>query len=104
LTLNATQHTIKPVIRSFCCAETARLQRRQPSRRFQAIERIARRKLRQLDSATELRDLAAPPGNRLEALRGERKGQHSIRINDQWRLCFVWRDGNAYEVEIVDYH
>ncbi|MGA9989904.1 MAG: type II toxin-antitoxin system RelE/ParE family toxin, partial [Terriglobales bacterium] len=76
----------------------------QPSRRFQAIERIARRKLRQLDSATELRDLAAPPGNRLEALRGERKGQHSIRINDQWRLGFVWREGNAYEVEIVDYH
>jgi proteic killer suppression protein len=54
--------------------------------------------------ATELRDLAAPPGNRLEALRGERKGQHSIRINDQWRLGFVWREGNAYEVEIVDYH
>jgi proteic killer suppression protein len=52
----------------------------------------------------ELRDLAAPPGNCLEALRGERKGQHSIRINDQWRLCFVWRDGNAHEVEIVDYH
>jgi len=54
--------------------------------------------------ATQLRDLAAPPGNRLEALRGERKGQHSIRINDRWRLCFVWRDGNAHGVEIVDYH
>jgi len=92
------------VIKSFRCAETGRLHRRQPSRRFQAIERIARRKLRQLDSATELRDLAAPPGNRLEALRGERKGQHSIRINEQWRLCFVWREGNAYEIEIVDYH
>jgi toxin HigB-1 len=52
----------------------------------------------------EFRDLASPPGNRLEALRGERKGQHSIRINDQWRLCLVWRDGNAYDVEIVDYH
>jgi toxin HigB-1 len=105
LTLNAKQHTIKSVIKSFRCAETGRLHRRQPSRRFQAIERIARRrKLRQLDSATELRDLAAPPGNHLEALRGERKGQHSIRINDQWRLCFVWREGNAYEVEIADYH
>jgi proteic killer suppression protein len=68
------------------------------------VERVARRKLRQLDSATELRDLAAPPGNRLEALRGDRKGQHSIRINGQWRLCFVWRDGNAHDVEIVGYH
>jgi len=57
-----------------------------------------------LDSATELRDLAAPPGNRLELLHGDRQGQYSIRINDQWRICFVWRDGNAYEVEIVDYH
>ena len=92
------------MIRSFRCAETERLHHRQPSRRFRAVERVARRKLRQLDSATELRDLAAPPGNRLEALRGDRKGQHSIRINDQWRLCFVWRDVNAHEVEIVDYH
>jgi proteic killer suppression protein len=74
------------------------------SRRFQPIERIARRKLRQLDSATELRDLGAAPGNRLEGLHGDRKGQHSIRINDRWRLCFTWRDGNAYDVEIVDYH
>ena len=92
------------MIRSFRCAETERLQRRQSSRRFRAIEQVARRKLRQLDSATELRDLAAPPGHRLEALRGDRKGQHSIRINDQWRVCFVWRDGNAFDVEIVDYH
>jgi len=92
------------VIRSFRCAETERLHQRQRGRRFQAVEQIARRKLRQLDSTTELRDLAAPPGNHLEALRGERKGSHSVRINDQWRLCFVWRDGNAYEVEIVDYH
>jgi proteic killer suppression protein len=68
------------------------------------VEQIARRKLRQLDSATELRDLMAPPGNRLEALRGERKGCYSVRINDQWRLCFAWREGNAYEVEIVDYY
>ncbi|MGA1987954.1 MAG: type II toxin-antitoxin system RelE/ParE family toxin [Candidatus Sulfotelmatobacter sp.] len=92
------------MIRSFRCAETERLHRRQPSRRFRAIEQVGRRKLRQLDSATELRDLAAPPGNRLEALHGNRKGQYSIRINDQWRLCFIWREGNAYEAEIVDYH
>jgi len=92
------------VIRSFRCAETERLHRRQPSRRFRAIEQVGRRKLRQLDSATELRDLSAPPGNRLEALHGNRKGQYSIRINDQWRLCFIWREGNAYEAEIVDYH
>jgi len=92
------------VIRSFRGAETERLHLRQPSRRFRAIEQLARRKLRQLDSATELRDLAAPPGNRLEALRGDRKGQYSIRINEQWRICFVWRDGNAFDVEIVDYH
>ena len=68
------------------------------------MEQVARRKLRQLDSATELRDLASPPGNRLEALRGDRIGQHSIRINDRWRICFAWRDGDAYDVEIVDYH
>jgi proteic killer suppression protein len=91
------------VIKSFRCAETERLHHRQRSRRFQAVDRIARRKLRQLDSATELRDLSAPPGNRLEGLHGDRKGKHSIRINDQWRLCFVWRDGDAYDVEIVDY-
>jgi proteic killer suppression protein len=84
--------------------ENERLHQRQSSRRFRAIEQVARRKLRELDSATELRDLAAPPGNRLAALRGDRKGQHSIRINDKWRLCFVWRDGNAHDVEIVDYH
>ena len=92
------------MIKSFRCAETERLHHRQPSRRFQAIEQIARRKLRQLAGATELRDLAAPPGNRLEVLHGDRKGQHSIRINDRWRLCFIWRDGNAHYVEIVDYH
>jgi proteic killer suppression protein len=92
------------VIKSFRGTETERLHQRLSSRRFQAIEHIARRKLRQLDSTTELRDLAAPPGNCLEALYGDRKGQHSIRINDQWRLCFVWHDGNAHNVEIVDYH
>ena len=92
------------MIKSFRCSETERLRRRLPSRRFRAIERVARRKLRQIESATELRDLAAPPGKHLEALRGDRKGAHSIRINDQWRVCFVWRGGDAYDVEIVDYH
>ena len=66
--------------------------------------RIGNRKLLQLHSARSLNDLRAPPGNRLEALSGERRRQHSIRINDQWRVCFVWDDGDAYEVEIVDYH
>lgn len=72
--------------------------------RFHSIENVARRKLAQLNAAIELRDLAAPPGNRLEALKGARKGRYSIRINDQWRICFVWLPGDAYEVEIVDYH
>lgn len=72
--------------------------------RFTIIESVARRKLDQLDAATQLRDLAAPPGNRLEALQGNRKGQHSIRINDQWRVCFVWTDQGPEDVEIVDYH
>lgn len=92
------------MIKSFRSAETGRLHNRYPSRRFQAIEHIARRKLRQLDSAAELRDLAAPPRNRLEALHGDREGRYSIRINNRWRLCFVWREGNAYDAEIVDYH
>lgn len=64
----------------------------------------ARRKLRMLDAAVCIEDLRSPPGNRLEGLRGDRAGQHSIRINDRWRICFVWRDGNAHRVEIVDYH
>jgi proteic killer suppression protein len=92
------------VIKTFRCAETESLYHRRRSKRFQAIELVARRKLRQLDSANELRDLAAPPGSRLEPLHRNREGQHGIRINDQWRICFVWRDGDAFDVEIVDYH
>ena len=93
------------MIRSFADREaealfSGRLARRLP----RDIQRAAQRKLRQLHEAEELRDLAAPPGNRLEALRGSRVGQHSIRINNQWRLCFVWKDGGAEWVEIVDYH
>jgi proteic killer suppression protein len=72
--------------------------------RFQAIERVGRRKLLYLHAAKRLEDLRVPPGSRLEPLRGDRMGQHSIRINDQWRICFVWRDGEAHNVEIVDYH
>lgn len=92
------------MIRSFRSRETERLHRREHVPRYGAIARVAQRKLRQLDIAAELRDLAAPPGNGLEALKDDRAGQHSIRINDQWRICFTWRDGNAHEVEIVDYH
>lgn len=92
------------MIRTFRCEETERLYRRERCRRFQGVEHAARRKLVMLDSATKIQDLTSPPGNRLEALKGDRQGQYSIRINDQWRICFVWRDGNAFDVEVVDYH
>jgi proteic killer suppression protein len=92
------------VIVSFASAETERLFLRERVRRFQAFERQAQRKLAALHAATSLNDLRAIPGNRLEKLRADREAQHSIRINDQWRVCFVWKDGNAHEVEIVDYH
>jgi len=94
-----------PVILSFACVETERVFRAELSRRFPPdIQRRARRKLLVLHAATELRHLVVPPGNRLEALKGDRQGQHSIRVNDQWRICFRWREGNADDVEIVDYH
>jgi len=92
------------VIKSFRSAQTERLFRRQPSRKFRAIERSALRKLDLLDAANSLQVLATLPGNRLERLRGDRQGQYSIRINDQWRICFEWRDGDAGQVEITDYH
>jgi len=92
------------VIRSFRSADTERLFRREPVRRFKAIERAALRKLDMLDAAPDLRTLSTLPGNRLELLKGDRKGQYSIRVNDQWRVCFEWREDHAYEVEIVDYH
>ena len=92
------------MIESFSSRDTEKLYNDEPCPRFRNIERIARRKLRELDAAGDLSELAKIPGNRLEALRGSRKGQHSIRINRQWRLCFVWRDEGAYEVEITDYH
>ena len=92
------------MIQSFKCGDTQRLYQRHRVARFGNIEAVARRKQDQLDAATELRDLASPPGNRLERLAGDRAGQHSIRINDQWRVCFVWTAEGPKDVEIVDYH
>ena len=92
------------MIRSFRCAHTERLFRRESVRRFRAIERQALRKLDMLDAAPDLQTLANLPGNRLEQLKGNRKGQYSIRINVQWRICFEWQNRDAYNVEIVDYH
>lgn len=92
------------MIGSFRCAETQKLFADQPSKKFRAISRAARRKLEMIYSAHTLQDLRNPPGNHLELLKGNRAGQHSIRINDQFRICFRWVDGNAEDVEIVDYH
>ena len=93
------------MIKSFADKETERLFQRESSRKFPTdIQRKARMKLEILEGAEQLDDLKVPPGNRLEKLTGNRPGQHSIRINDQWRICFVWKEGSAYDVEIVDYH
>ena len=93
------------MIRSFADKETERIWNGVVSRRLPIqIQALARRKLRMLNAAHRLDDLRVPPANRLEALKGKHAGQHSIRINDQWRLCFVWRDGECTDVEVVDYH
>lgn len=92
------------MIRSFSCADTEALFNSWAVARFRNIERAARRKLLQIHAATELGSLRIPPGNRLEALKGNRKGQHSIRVNDQWRICFRWKSDGVHDVEIVDYH
>ena len=93
------------MLKSFRDRDTERLFQRHPVKKLGAdVQRTALRKLRMLDAATVLEDLRVPPGNRLERLKGDRKGQHSIRINRQWRICFRWRSGDAYDVEIVDYH
>ena len=93
------------MIKSIKDSETRLIFQREMSRKFPAdIQQVALRKLRMLNNAAALNDLRVPPANRLEKLTGNRSGQYSIRINDQWRICFEWRDGNAYQVEIVDYH
>ncbi len=92
------------MILTFSCDDTEALFNGRRVKRFVNIEKVALRKLQQLHAATALDFLRIPPGNQLEALRGDRTGQYSIRINDQWRLCFVWNDGHAMHAEIVDYH
>ena len=93
------------MIKTFRDKEIEKIFNRILSRKLpQNIQHLARRKLVILDAVTELNALRVPPGNRLEVLKGDRKGQHSIRINDQWRICFKWKSGDAYDVEIVDYH
>jgi len=93
------------MIKSFRCKETEKIFNRERSRKLpQNIQRIAMRKLWMIDAATIINDLKIPPANRLEKLKKKRKGQSSIRINKQWRICFNWKSGNAYQIEIVDYH
>jgi len=92
------------MIKSFKCKNTENLFNDYDIKRFRSISRAARIKLEILNATVSLDSLKVPPGNHLEALKGDRKGQHSIRINAQWRICFVWKDGNPHDVEIVDYH
>jgi toxin HigB-1 len=92
------------MIKTFRCKDTEALFNDRDVPRFRSIERVARRKLLYLHRALALNDLRVPPGNRLEALKGDRQGQHSIRINDRWRICFIWRRGDVFDVEIIDYH
>jgi toxin HigB-1 len=92
------------MIKSFSCRQTQALFEGNNSRRFRAIQEVAELKLTQLDAAATLEFLRVPPGNRLEVLRGDRKGRHSIRVNDQWRICFKFKNGDVFDIEIVDYH
>ena len=92
------------MIKSFKCKDTENLFDDLPVKRFRSISRVARIKLEVLNAAVSLNSLRVPPGNRLEQLKDSRKGQYSIRVNDQWRICFVWQDESAFEVEIIDYH
>jgi proteic killer suppression protein len=92
------------MIRSFADEDTEQVFDRRPSRRYAIFERVALPKLRQIHSVSRVEELGELPGNRLEKLKGDREGLWSLRINDRWRICFEWRDGDAYEVQIVDYH
>jgi proteic killer suppression protein len=92
------------MIRSFADEKTEQVFNRRHSRQYAAFERVAFRKLRQIHSVSTVEELYAPPGNRLERLKGDREGEWSLRINSQYRICFIWRDGDAYKVEIADYH
>ncbi len=92
------------MIQTFGTEETERIFLREHVKRFEKFERIALRKLEMLHAAISITDLKIPPGNKLEKLQGKRSEYHSIRINDQWRVCFIWKDGNAYDVQIEDYH
>lgn len=93
------------MIKSFKCKQTEKIFNLEGSRKLAVeIQQTALRKLEMLDSAIDVKDLKAPPGNKLEKLQGDRKGQHSIRINQKWRICFLWHNGNAHRIEIVDYH
>jgi toxin HigB-1 len=92
------------MIQSFKCKYTEKLNNDEYVRAFESVHEIARKKLTLLDVAVQLKDLMIPPGNRLEALKGDRKGQYSIRINDKWRICFIWKEDGPHNVEIVDYH
>lgn len=105
LTFNALRYTLPIMIQSFKCTETEKIFEREFSKKLpRDIQRIAFRKLRMLYRSVSLNDLRIPPANRLQKLHGERAGQWSIRINDQYRICFIWQNNDAYDVEIVDYH
>lgn len=104
MTLNVSRNTILPVIKAFADKDTGAIFAGRCPRRWLSIRAQAERKLAMLHAARTLEFLRSPPGNRLEALHGDRLGQHSIRINDRWRICFRWSGGDAFDVEIVDYH
>ena len=104
LTYNVRRYIRNNMIKSFRCKDTLAIFENRTPKKFRSITAVAERKLQMLDSAKTIADLKSPPGNRLEALRGNRKGSWSIRINDQWRLCFRYEGGDAFDVEIVDYH
>lgn len=105
MSFNAQRYIIILLIKSFKNRETEKIYNREVSGKLPGdIQQVALRKLRMINNAKNLNDLRIPPGNRLEKLKGNREGQHSIRINDQWRICFTWREDEAYDVEIIDYH